>query len=53
MKKILSALAPRDVTGMTGVALVAYGAYRIYAPAGFIVGGAMLIAIAILISRAE
>jgi len=34
----------RDLVGMTGAALVAYGAWQIYQPAGFITGGAMLIA---------
>ena len=30
----------RDLAGLSGVGLVAYGAWLIYPPAGFIVGGA-------------
>ena len=36
--------ATRNVVGICGAALMAYGAWLIYAPAGFIVGGVMLIA---------
>jgi hypothetical protein len=34
----------RDLVGMAGAALVAYGCWQVYQPAGFIAGGAMLIA---------
>lgn len=47
MWKALAAALPdlvRDVVGMAGAALVSYGAWQVYQPAGFIVGGAMLIA---------
>jgi hypothetical protein len=39
----------RDVAGVAGVGLVAYGAWRIYEPAGFIVGGLCLVAAAFLL----
>jgi hypothetical protein len=38
----------RDAAALVGGGLIAYGAGMIYAPAGFIVGGAMLIAVAFL-----
>lgn len=34
----------RDVGGLAGVGLVSYGAWDAYHPAGFIVGGALLLA---------
>lgn len=34
----------RDLIGIAGAGLVAYGAWEIYRPAGFIVGGVLLIA---------
>jgi hypothetical protein len=40
-----------DATGVVGAALVAYGCYRIYQPAGLIVAGCMLIAIALILAR--
>jgi hypothetical protein len=40
----------RDVAGLCGVGLVSYGAWLIYPPAGFIVGGAMLIVGALLLA---
>lgn len=46
MGLILSTTLPgllRDLAGLGGVGLVSYGAWLIYPPAGFIVGGAMLI----------
>ncbi len=33
----------RDLVGLAGAALMSYGAYQIYEPAGYLVGGAMLI----------
>jgi hypothetical protein len=40
-----------DAVGAGGLALVAYGAYEIYRPAGFIIGGAGLIIISIGLAR--
>lgn len=34
----------RDITGLVGVGLVSYGAWAWFAPAGFIIGGALLLA---------
>ena len=34
----------RDVGGLAGVGLVSYGAWEAYHPAGYIVGGALLLA---------
>jgi hypothetical protein len=41
-----------DTVGFVGIALVSYGAWLTYKPAGFIVGGILLMAVATLISRA-
>lgn len=41
----------RDATGLSGAALVAFGAGEIYRPAGFIVAGALLLAGAWLSAR--
>ena len=38
----------RDAVGIAGAGLVTYGAWLVYAPAGFIVGGAFCIAVATL-----
>lgn len=35
---------PRDLAGLAGVGSIAYGCWAIYHPAGFIVGGAFLLA---------
>lgn len=54
--KAAGSLAPalgRDSVGVAGAALVAYGAWLIYEPAGFIVGGAMLLAAAWLSAKAS
>jgi hypothetical protein len=40
----------RDLAGLSGVGLVAYGAWLIYPPAGFIVGGSLLIVGALLLA---
>jgi hypothetical protein len=50
--KLLPAILT-DLAGLVGVGLAAYGAWLIYEPAGFIVGGALLIAGALLVSRGE
>ncbi|CAB4167394.1 hypothetical protein UFOVP860_17 [uncultured Caudovirales phage] len=43
----------RDLTGLAGAGLVAYGAWLIYPPAGFIVGGVLLIVAAALAALAQ
>ncbi len=42
-----------DVAGLAGAALISYGAWLVYAPAGYIVGGALLLAGSLLASRAD
>lgn len=41
----------RDAAGLAGSALIAWGAWRIYEPAGLIVAGLFLLAAALLLSR--
>lgn len=41
----------RDAAGLGGVASIAYGSWLIYSPAGFIVGGLIVLAGAVLASR--
>lgn len=41
----------RDGAGLLGIALVSVGAGLTYLPAGLIVGGALLIALAVLLGR--
>ncbi len=41
----------RDVVGLAGAGLVAYGAWLVFPPAGFITGGVLLLAGALLLSR--
>lgn len=43
----------RDLAGLGGAGLVAYGAWLIYVPAGFIIGGVLLILAAVLAARAQ
>lgn len=38
-----------DLAGLGGVGAIAYGAWRIYEPAGFIVGGLLVLAGAIVL----
>jgi|GEM_PF-5389773 len=45
--------AVRDGLGVAGAGLTAYGAGLVYRPAGFIVLGALLLAAAWLLARAE
>jgi hypothetical protein len=40
-----------DVAGLVGAALIAFGAWQIYEPAGWIVGGFELLTGAVLLSR--
>jgi hypothetical protein len=55
MQKLLNAVREnaRDLVGYGGCAAVAYGAWAIYHPAGYIVGGALLVAGAIFTPRDE
>jgi hypothetical protein len=46
------ATTARDVAGLAGCALVSYGSGLVYTPAGFIVGGLMLLGGALLLARA-
>jgi hypothetical protein len=51
MRKILASLLPplsRDAIGLAGAGAIAYGAWLIYVPAGFIVGGVMAVAVALI-----
>jgi hypothetical protein len=41
-----------DLAGLAGAGLLSWGTYSIYEPAGFIAGGVMLLAGAVLFSRA-
>lgn len=43
----------RDGAGVLGATLITYGAHSVYAPAGWIVAGAFLLAGAWLSARAE
>ncbi len=52
--RLAAAAAPavlRDAAGLAGAGMVAHGAAEIYAPAGWIVGGIMLLAAAWLAAR--
>ena len=40
-----------DGLGFAGAGAIAYGAWLIYAPAGFLVGGMLLMALSMLIGR--
>lgn len=40
-----------DLAGFIGAASIAYGSWLIYQPAGFLVGGGLLIALSMLIGR--
>jgi hypothetical protein len=57
VRKLLGALPAaaivRDVIGLAGAALLAYGTWCIYRPAGYIVAGALLIAGSILAARGD
>lgn len=55
MHKFLATLPVivRDVAGLLGAALLAYGARLIYPPAGYIVGGLLLLAGSLFLARAE
>lgn len=53
MAKAAEVLAPlvRDAAGLAGAGLIAYGASLVYEPAGYIVGGMMLLVGALLSAR--
>ena len=57
LRKALAAAARRvphvlaDALGFAGAGAIAYGAWLIYVPAGFLVGGGMLMALSMLIGR--
>lgn len=55
LKRFLSLLPTlaRDVAGLAGAGLLAYGAWLIYMPAGFLTGGALLLAGAFLAARGD
>ena len=40
-----------DLAGVGGVAAIAYGTWAIYEPAGFIVGGAIVVGVVLRLSR--
>jgi hypothetical protein len=40
-----------DLVGLAGAALISFGAWRIYEPAGYIVAGVLLVAGVVLLSR--
>lgn len=40
-----------DLAGVAGAGAIAYGAWAIYEPVGFIVGGAMLVGVALRLAR--
>lgn len=50
VKSALAALVP-DALVLSGAGAVTYGAWLVFAPAGFIVGGLLLVALGFAISR--
>lgn len=44
-------VAARDAAGVLAVASISYGAWTIYAPSGFIVGGLLILAGVIAMAR--
>jgi hypothetical protein len=43
----------RDLAGIAGAGSIAFGAWQIYAPAGLIVGGALVLTAVYFLARAE
>lgn len=43
--------ALRDLTGIGGITAMSYGAWQVYPPAGWIVGGALTLWIAVALGR--
>lgn len=50
MKKLIVSLLP-DVLMVAGAAVISYGAWLIYPPAGFLVGGGFALVAGILAAR--
>ena len=42
----------RDLVGIAGAGLISYGAWLAYPPAGFVIGGALMVMAAVLMARA-
>ncbi len=40
-----------DGVGVAGIVLISYGSWLIYKPAGFVVGGLLLMGVAVIASR--
>jgi hypothetical protein len=55
VKQLLATLAlvARDGVGIAGMALISYGTWCIYPPAGYITLGALLVATSFLLARGE
>jgi hypothetical protein len=53
LKKFAAALSVGDIVGILGAAAVTYGAWLIFHPAGFIVGGLLLIAGNLFVARSQ
>lgn len=51
MSKIL--VVVRDLIGIMAVASMSYGAWLIYEPAGFIVGGALVLSGVVVLARGD
>jgi hypothetical protein len=57
LRRVLASAARRmphviaDLLGFAGAGAIAYGARLIYVPAGFLVGGVLLMALSVLIGR--
>ncbi len=52
MKKLIKSLVP-DVLMTVGAGAIAYGAWMIYQPAGFVIGGLFVLVIGVLGARAQ
>lgn len=52
MKQKLAAALP-TLVGLAGAALISFGAWQIYAPAGFIAAGVLLLAGVLFSARGE
>ena len=50
MKKLIQSLLP-DALMIMGASAISYGAWLIYQPAGYVVGGAFIMAAGILAAR--
>lgn len=49
LKDIVAKLDGRDAAGLMGLAMLVYGGERIYPGLGFVVGGAAVLATAVLV----